>query len=76
MAQEQCMKDQGNLVAIEDEQEQMYLVDYLKRMGKIAFLYSMNGVAFKFVTQISVFSSWVFPSLQNHAWENVYLEGP
>lgn len=29
------MKDQGNLVAVEDAQEQMYLVDYLKRMGKI-----------------------------------------
>ena len=49
------MKDQGNLVAIEDEQEQMYLVDYLKRMGKIAFLYSMNGVAFKFVTKFQCF---------------------
>ena len=49
------MKDQGNLVAIEDEQEQMYLVDYLKRMGKIAFLYSMNGVAFEFVTKLQCF---------------------
>ena len=64
MAQEQCMKDQGNLVAIEDEQEQMYLVDYLKRMGKIAFLYSMNGVAFKFVTKFRCFYSFrVFQSL-------------
>ena len=49
------MKDQGNLVAIEDEQEQMYLVDYLKRMGKIAFLYSMKGVAFKLVTKFRCF---------------------
>ena len=63
MAQEQCMKDQGNLVAIEDEQEQMYLVDYLKRMGKIAFLYSMNGVAFKFVTKFRCFFILSFPKL-------------
>ena len=57
------MKDQGNLVAIEDEQEQMYLVDYLKRMGKIAFLYSMNGVAFKFVTKFRCFFILSFPKL-------------
>lgn len=34
MAQEQCMKDGGNLVSIESMQEQAYLVDYLKRHGK------------------------------------------
>jgi len=34
MAQEQCMKDSGNLVSIESKEEQAYLVDYLKRHGK------------------------------------------
>ena len=34
MAQEQCMKDGGNLVSIESRQEQAFLIDYLKRHGK------------------------------------------
>ena len=34
MAQEQCMKDGGNLVSIESMQEQAFLIDYLKRHGK------------------------------------------
>ena len=38
MAQEQCMKDGGNLVSIESLQEQAFLVDYLKRHGKLNFL--------------------------------------
>ena len=37
MAQEQCMKDGGNLVSIESKMEQAYLVDYLKRHGKNYF---------------------------------------
>lgn len=34
MAQEQCMKDSGNLVAIENTQEQIFLTNYLKRHGE------------------------------------------
>lgn len=33
MAQEQCMKDSGNLVAIESTEEQIYLTNYLQRHG-------------------------------------------
>ncbi|XP_067939488.1 adventurous-gliding motility protein Z-like isoform X2 [Watersipora subatra] len=32
MAQEQCMKDSGNLVAIESTQEQLFVTNYLKRL--------------------------------------------
>lgn len=38
-AQEQCMKDSGNLVAVESTQEQIFLTNYLKRHGKSDILY-------------------------------------
>lgn len=38
MAQEQCMKDMGNLVSIEDVQEQIFVTNYLKRHGKFTVL--------------------------------------
>ena len=36
MAQEQCMKDSGNLVSIDSTEEQLFLTNYLKRHGMSA----------------------------------------
>lgn len=41
-AQEQCMKDGGNLVGIETAQEQLFLTNYLKRHGAVD-AYSYTG---------------------------------
>lgn len=52
MAQEQCMKDGGNLVAVESGLEQTFLVDYLKRQGELKVF--LDGILSFYIIMVFV----------------------
>lgn len=58
MAQEQCMKDGGNLVSVENKYEQAFLVDYLKRHGKCSFQSILPGTHSCRLYSVSLYQHW------------------